>query len=349
MIKWIKTHKLLSAALAAGAIVLYWLYKKGYFSSSQSTAVTGTAPDPLASYYASLGTTSGGVGGGTSSATGTTQLQDFTQALSPADVANQPGTSGSGVPSFVAGPSSTQPVSPVSLPPSGPSFNPPANTPTGSSPTVALPCNPNDANCFTTNAFIKASNQNVDARQANQGLAPGFTQEQFNADWAASNNGANAGVLNSLLGTKDVLSQPEVYADEYARAGFVRNAAGTYDAINAGASITGFDASGNPIVDWGSYTGPGSPNYKAPTTTPPPPAPTVDNRPPAPTFTGAGRTPGGGSPVTRGYVPPTTPPPPAPSAMPPNRMNTNPLPVPVGRRRTLPVDISTMPVPAQIM
>jgi hypothetical protein len=298
MINWIKTHKLLTAALAGGAFLLYYLWKHRGSSSSSSTLDPTAAY--LQSYYSGGGGGAANVNAGQGGGTGLVDLGTLQSVATPGGAVNQVGTSGSGVPSSS---SHTQEFTPNTLATPAPVVSPIASAFTPSpvsvanmAPTVAIPCNPNDSNCFTTNAYIKASNQNVDAHFANEGLAPIFTQGQFDTAWTGSGNGANGDLMAASLGQRNVISAYEVPNDIYARAGFTRNAAGTYDAINQGASVTGFDASGNPIVDWGHYAGPGSPNYKAPTVAPPPPS-----APPSVTtdqFTGGGRTPGSGPAVT---------------------------------------------------
>ncbi len=61
-----------------------------------------------------------------------------------------------------------------------------------------------DPSVFTADPYIKGLNQNAYARQANQGLAPNFTQDQFNNAWSQymqPGSGFNADAFNTAMGT----------------------------------------------------------------------------------------------------------------------------------------------------
>lgn len=320
MIAWIKKHWIILTAAIGGVLLLYWLYASGYLSSSASATTSCTPGDPTCdpNYAADLaaaqggGIASGGGGGTTSNATPLVNLLTSpSTASTPATpgAVTQPGTSASGVPSYsnltqeASVNTPTPAVSPVSLAASG------AVTGGNASPlsNVTPSINPG---VYMTPAYIEGLTQNALAVQSNEGLAPTFSQAQFNAAYgAAFGGGANQNSVpefNAALGLQDVIAPDQVAIDqETAAFGSVAN----YNAaVNAGATVTGTAPNGQWTVNWGNYTGPGSPGASQSPAMLPPPATTPATTPPprsTPSFT-VGNLPGNSN-VSRGVAAPVLP------------------------------------------
>jgi hypothetical protein len=223
---------------------------------------------------------------------------------------NVPSTSGSGVPNYSANTQEFNPSTPNPVVPPVASVTPPGAVTSGNASPFSAVSPSTDPGVYSNPAYIQGINQNVDAFQSNEGLAPTFTQAGFNAAYTAAFGPGGGGVpqFNAALGLQDQIAPTQVAIDqETAAFGSVAN----YNAaVDAGATVTGEAANGQWEINWGNYTGPGSPGYQAPGATPPtaPPA----SRP-APTFSpGSSGIPNPGN--NRALPPP--PAPPAPSQNP---------------------------------
>lgn len=347
MIAWIKKHWVLLSVATGGLVLLYWLYKSGYLSSSSSASTSCAPGDPTcdpnyASYLQSAQNgVGGGSGGGGSASQPTTGLVNLLSSnpATPGGAVVQPGTSSSGVPSYSPLTQEASPNTPnPSLPPVATAATNGIVNAANASPLSGVQGSDNPA-VYTTNAYIEGLNQNVAAIQSNEGLAPGFTQSQFNSIYSMDINaagGPNFTQFANDLGERNVIAPGTVVNEEYAAAGL------TSAAIDAGATITGFGPNGQAMVNWGGYSGPGSPGYVAPTA--PPPTTTT----PPPTRTPPSFTNGNGIPNpsnNRNLPPASTAPPNTPPSTIPARPPTKFIPNPgIHNRSTGAVDITTIPI-----
>lgn len=127
-IEWVKEHKLLTAGLVIGVVVLYYLYKNHASASSSSASVS---PDPNAALLAALQSAGSNGGSGVSSLG---PIGGGSVISQPSAGSNIPNPSGSGVPTSSVPPVYTSPA-PIDLPTTAatvPSYYSPVATQPGS-------------------------------------------------------------------------------------------------------------------------------------------------------------------------------------------------------------------------
>lgn len=216
-------------ALSGGAVlVLYLVYKyvSGQSSSASSITAQEAAAQAQADQQAQLDQALSSLGseGGTSSglnpivSPGSINTGCFDQNGNPIPCAPASGSGGTAVSTSGSVPSQ-QTQNPSGAPATPAVFSTQQAQPTAAqvgavvaasteipgstSPSVPLPCDPSTGiSCFGSQTYQEAGNQNVYAMEANQGLIPNFTQDQFSADYNAflAQGNFHPDVFNSLLG-----------------------------------------------------------------------------------------------------------------------------------------------------